>query len=405
MGVAVVHGDAKREAVLGLLAQGLTGRDAAIVVGVGHVTVSNWAKDAGVVLQRGAPSTDRWDEPDADSDWVDSNGRLTLTARVLIQIRHRSGLGNAAIAREIGVHRSTIGRELGRLNESGLGYRAARAHAMALVARKRPKPMKLAAAGTLRAEVVRLLDDKFSPEQVSAELRQLYPGREDMRVSHEAIYQALYVQAKGCLRDELKAEKALRSGRTTRRSASRLGPRSNRGWIGDAHISARPAEAEDRAVPGHWEGDLVIGTDGSSALITLAERTTRFVLIYRLGGRHDTNTVTTALTKMMQRFPDSLRRSLTWDQGSEMAQHASFTVATGCPVYFCDPHSPWQRGTNENTNGLVRDFFPKGTDFTTVTDEAVADAERLLNIRPRKTLGWAKPGIMMNELLNVAPTT
>ncbi|MFC6714311.1 IS30 family transposase [Branchiibius cervicis] len=283
-------------------------------------------------------------------------------------------------------------------------YRAPQAAGSARVRRRRPRASRLAAGTDLRLEVLRLLQDRLSPEQISAELRVRFPGRDDMQVSHETIYQALYVQGKGSLRQELLGEKALRTGRTRRRARSNLPPRaSNRSWIGDeAMITQRPAEVEDRAVPGHWEGDLVIGTDGSSALITLVERMTRYVLVRRLPLTHDSATVSEQLIAMMRDLPASLRQTVTWDQGVEMARHAQFTLATNCQVFFCDPHSPWQRGTNENTNGLIRDFYPKSTNFA---DEQIADMQRLLNIRPRKTLGWAKPANMLNELLTVAATT
>ena len=227
-----------------------------------------------------------------------------------------------------------------------------------------------------------------------------------MWVSHETIYQALYVQGKGSLRQELEVVKATRTGRTNRKPRSKLPPKAaNRSWIDEKnHITSRPAEVQDRAVPGHWEGDLVIGAKGATALITLAERSTRNVLIYRLPDRHDAPTVTQALIQMVADLPTDLRRTITWDQGCEMADHLDFTLATDCQLYFCDPHSPWQRGTNENTNGLIRDFFPKGTDFAKITDKEVRDAQDLLNTRPRKTLGFQTPAAKLAELLTVAQT-
>jgi len=301
------------------------------------------------------------------------------------------------------VHRATVGRELVR-NSDGGRYQAVWAHTLMLQRRARPKATKLANE-ELRAAVVERLNNRFSPQQVAGDLRRAFAGHDDMQVSHETIYQALYVQGKGSLRDELRVEKALRSGRIHRRPRSALPSRGNRSWIGEhAHISQRPPEVADRAVPGHWEGDLVIGAGGKSALITLVERSTRFALIRRLPLRHDATTVAASLVEMMSGLPDSLRRSLTWDQGTEMAAHASFTLATGCGVYFADPHSPWQRGTNENTNGLVRDFHPKGTDFNHVTDQEIAETERLLNIRPRQTLDWHTPADRLNQLLTVAAT-
>jgi len=268
----------------------------------------------------------------------------------------------------------------------------------------RPKTRRLDADPALRAEVVALLEDGASPRQISARLRWAHPDNEAMRISHEQIYQALYVQAAGGLRHELTVEKALRSGRTTRGPRSRLSGRGSRSWIGEATITNRPAEVEDRAVPGHWEGDLIIGKGGTSALVTLNERTTRYTMIQRVTSR-DSTTVTDALIQMAHRLPATLMTTLTWDQGIEMAQHARFTFASGCQAYFCDPHSPWQRPTNENSNGLIRDFFPKGTDFTHITDTQVQHAEDLLNTRPRRVLDWATPAEKMEQLLNVAHTT
>ena len=234
----------------------------------------------------------------------------------------------------------------------------------------------------------------------------LYPDDEDMNVSHETIYQALYVQAKGALRHELTVEKALRSGRTGRRPQSKLPRHGARSWIGeDAKISDRPAEVADRAVPGHWEGDLVLGKANQTALITLVERTSRFVLIRRLPGRHDGITVADALVDMIKDLPVQLRRTMTWVRGSEMSEHATFTLATDTKVYFCDPYSPWQRGSNENTNGLIRDFFPKGTDFSQVTDDEIHYAQENLNTRIRKTLGWKTPTDILNTSIGVALTT
>ena len=219
-------------------------------------------------------------------------------------------------------------------------------------------------------------------------------------MSHEAIYQALYVQGKGALRQELKLEKALRSGRKNRLPQSRLAAKrgKDKSWVEGCEISLRPAEAADRAVPGHWEGDLMIGGDMRSCLITLVERQTRFVLVSRLE-LHPTELVTSRLATMVEEIPKTLMRTITWDQGVEMASHVSFTKETGVKVYFCDPHSPWQRGTNENTNGLIRDYFPKGTDFTKVTDEEVQEMQDQLNTRPRQTLGWRNPAEAFSELL------
>ncbi|MBB1482243.1 IS30 family transposase [Tessaracoccus sp. MC1865] len=243
----------------------------------------------------------------------------------------------------------------------------------------------------------------ISPEQISGRLKLEFPDREDMWVSHETIYQALYIQTAGSLRHELTVDKALRQGRSKRRPRSKL-PAKPRGWIGeDAVLAKRPEEADDKRVPGHWEGDLIIGSDLRSALVTLDERHTKYTMMRRVCV-HDTFTVTDILTIMARELPASLWRSLTWDQGVEMAAHHRFTDETSCKVYFCDPHSPWQRPTNENSNGLKRQYFPKGTDFTRVTDAEVAAAEYELNTRPRKGLDYETPAEKLAKLVGVAPT-
>lgn len=339
------------------------------------------------------------------SSWTNARGHLTACARGVIQGGILDDKTNAELARALGVDPSAVSREIAR-NGGRDAYVALAAHERAVVCRARPRPGKLEGPSPLRRAVITHLNCKFSPEQVAGYLKTAYPDDEDMQCSHETIYQALYVQGKSALRHELTVEKALRSGRTNRKPKSKLPERrGNKSWIGEATIQTRPPEVADRAVPGHWEGDLVIGKLGRSALITLVERYSRYALIRRLPLRHDAPTVTDALTEMVADLPAELRQTLTWDQGSEMADHARFTMATSTRVYFCDPHSPWQRGTNENTNGLIRDFYPKGTDFTTVTDDDIAEMQRLLNIRPRKTLGWKNPSDTLNSFIGSALTT
>jgi len=405
-----------RAGALELLLAGESCQEAARRLGVGTASVWRWAKVAGMVLQRGqiggiAGPADRRRSPRSRpqpcpgpaEDWLDGNGRLTAAGRLLIGIRLRERRTYSQIASELGVHRSTVTREVAHGSVAGR-YRSKDAEQRARVRASRPRASKLVAGTALWEAVREGLNRRFSPEQISGWLRLAYPGEDDMQVSHETIYQALYVQGAGSLRHELSVEKATRCGRTSRLPRSKLPPRSGRPWIGTATITTRPAEVADRAVPGHWEGDLVIGGGNlASALVTLVERTTRFTMISRLDV-HDSLTVTDRLTQMAHRLPSSLWRSLTWDQGVEMADHARFTVTSGCPVFFCDPHSPWQRPTNENHNGLIRDFFPKGTNFTAVTDAEVAEAEHLLNIRPRKILGYATPAEKLDQLLTVALT-
>ena len=405
--------------VLELVAGGESCREAARRVGVPFRSVVRWANLAGMKLQPGriggiAEASERRRSPRSrqhprvppEGDYLDQNGRLIVAGRVLIAIRLRERCRHAAIARELGVHRSTVMREVENGSVNGR-YRSKIAQQRADEQRRRPAKsdrVKIRSGTDLWNEIVARLNNRQSPEQIAGRLRRDFPGRDDMQVSHETIYQALYVQGAGALRHELTVEKALRSGRTSRRPRSRLPRRSNRSWIGEATISARPAEAADRRVPGHWEGDLVIGGDLRSALITLFERHTRFAMISRLT-IHDTATVTDRLTEMAARLPATLWRSLTWDQGVEMAQHARFSIASGCPVFFCDPHSPWQRPTNENGNGLIREFFPKSTNFTKITDPQVAEAEHLLNTRPRKILDFATPAEKLDQLLTVASST
>jgi len=378
-----------------MLLAGASTVSTARAVGFDVQQVTVWAKLVGMEFRMGAVGgvRDRVSVGSAEPA-VGHGRRLSPMDRARIEVGLAAGWTQAELARQLGVSPSTISRELARRprlsyrNRSRYDAEVADHHAR--MRRARPRPVKLDTNSELRAAVRDGLNDRFSPEQITGRLPALFPGREDMRVSHETIYQALYVQGKGALRDELKVVKALRSGRKTRIPQSKLPPRGNRPWLDGARLSDRPAEAADRAVPGHWEGDLVVGPE-NSGIITLVERRSRFALLGRLPGARDSKTVTGILADMIATLPAALKHTITWDQGSEMAGHADFTIATGCPVFFCDPHSPWQRGTNENTNGLIRDFYPKGTNFNTITDADLADTQRLLNIRPRKTLLFATP--------------
>ena len=383
-------------AVRGELGSGATIREAAARTGVPRSTVHDWGR-------RDDPHEGMWlamsTEPGAARPRV-KGARLTYEDRVMIFSMRGGGSSHAEIARAVGCDRSTVSRELRRAPEGAYDPRLAQRDAEE--AARRPKARRLDSSPRLRAEVVRMLSLGWSPEQVSARLAGECPDDPEMRLSHEAIYQALYVQGRGSLRQELRVEQALRSGRAARRPRSGLPERrGRRTWVEGCEISLRPAEAADRAVPGHWEGDLVVGP-GGACLVTLVERSTRYLEARRLDAR-DSRTVVDLLVSMVEAVPEGIRSALlstlTWDQGAELAQAARFTEATGFRVYFCDPRSPWQRGTNENTNGLLRQYFPKGTDFSRVTDEQVREAQDLLNGRPRKTLGWRTPAEALAEAL------
>jgi len=247
--------------------------------------------------------------------------------------------------------------------------------------------------------VERLLEKRFSPRQISQWLARTHPTDIELRVSHETIYQSLYVQGRGALRAEL--HQALRRGRAIRRPRARSAVKRRSRIPEMVLISERPAEVEDRAVPGHWEGDLIVGSKASS-IGTLVERHTRFVMLLKLGNR-TADEVRRAMTTRIKTLPAELRRSVTWDQGNEMALHREFTIATGVQVYFCDPHSPWQRGSNENTNGLLRQYFPKGTDLSIHSQAELNRVARELNGRPRETLGWMTPWEKMREAVATTP--
>jgi IS30 family transposase len=312
---------------------------------------------------------------------------LTLAEREEISRGIASEEGVRAIARRLGRSPGTISREIRR--NAGRGqYRANRADRRAWAQARRPKRCRLATSPRLCAAVTAKLREQWSPEQIAAWLRRTYPDDAMMQVSHETIYRSLYIQARGALKHELTAH--LRRRRRVRRSRGMVQRGPTHGHLVDiVSISERPPSATDRAVPGHWEGDLLLGGKGSQ-IATLVERQSRLVLLARMP-RRDSATVVRVLAHRIQRLPASLKQSLTWDRGKEMAQHKAFTVATNVQVYFCDPHSPWQRGSNENTNGLLRQYFPKGMDLTMLTQRELDLVARKLNTRPRETLGWNTP--------------
>ncbi len=416
------------------IAEGLSSEDAAIACGVSGPVGSRWFRERG-----GMPSI----------QLSALSGRyLSFAEREEIALLTVQGLGVRGIARQLGRSPSTISRELRRnaaTRGGRLEYRAGIAQWKAELQARRPKTVKLAANDRLReyvqdrlsgeiarpnGELIAGPDAKFkgrrhgrradrrwgkawSPEQISNRLKVDFPNDETMRISHEAIYQALYIQGRGALKRELVA--CLRTGRALRVPRARTRGRGKKFVAPEIMITERPAEAEDRAVPGHWEGDLILGLN-KSAIGTLVERTTRFTMLLHLPpmeghgkqrpvkngpplAGHGAEAVRDEIARVIGTLPDHLRRSLTWDQGSEMAQHAQLRIDTGLAIYFCDPQSPWQRGTNENTNGLLRQYFPKGTDLSRHSLDDLDAVALALNTRPRKTLGWRTPAEALDEHL------
>src|SRR3954464_3206193 len=420
------------------IAAGMASEDAAIAAGVSQAVGTRWFRQAGGM----PPSMFR---PSAKP----LSGRyLSFAEREEIALLRAQGQSMQEVARRLGRAASTISRELRRnaaTRSGGLEYRATTAQWHAERAARRPKPTKLALNAALRTYVEERLTgavvapggavaprrggagkargrgprqdrrwaNAWSPEQIARRLPVDFPDDETMRISHEAIYQALFVQGRGVLRRELTA--CLRTGRALRMPRARTRRRGKPFLSPEIMISQRPAEAADRAVPGHWEGDLILGL-GSSAIGTLVERMTRFTILLHLPhmpghddevrkkngpalAGHGAEAVRDAITRTIVTLPKELRRSLTWDQGAEMAQHARLKIDAGVQVYFCDPQSPWQRGTNENTNGLLRQYFPKGTDLSMRSAEEIAAVAAALNARPRKTLGWRTPAEALDALL------
>ncbi len=327
-------------------------------------------------------------------DWTPSAARLSLEERIEIKLSLERGSSLRQIGRSVGRHASTICREVAA-NGGGDRYRPMSAHERAGRAARRPKDRKLACYPALRERVIRDLEHLWSPVQITRRLRADFGEDSSMSISHETIYKTLFVQGRGELRKEL--ARCLRTGRRKRKPRGRM---ETRGTIPDmVMISQRPAEIEDRAVPGHWEGDLIFGSNNRSAIGTLVERTTRFVMLLHLPTDKSPQAVRDAMTATIQTLPEALRRSITWDQGKELAEHVRFTVDTGVQIYFCDPHSPWQRGSNENTNGLLRQYFPKGTDLSIHDPEELRRVADSLNGRPRQTLNWMTPSEKFAEVV------
>ncbi len=421
------------------IAEGCSSEDAALKAGVSQPVGTRWFRECG-----GMPPSHL-----AVSAPLPTGRYLSLTEREQIALLRVRGEGVREIARQLERAASTISRELRRnaaTRSGGFEYRAVTAQWHADRASRRPKPAKLAINAALRTYVQDRLAGRvasargkklsgpmvrwngrrhgprqhrrwaraWSPEQIAHRLAIDFPEDSSMRISHEAIYQSLYIQGRGALRRELTA--CLRTGRTLRVPKERSVGRGKSFVTPEILISERPAVVEDRAIPGHWEGDLILGL-ASSAIGTLVERTTRFTVLLHLPplpghgcqprekhgpalAGHGAEAVRDAISQAMTSFPEQLRRSLTWDQGAEMSQHAQLSIDTGLKVYFCDPQSPWQRGTNENTNGLLRQYFPKGTNLSAHSTTDLQAVAITLNTRPRKTLGWRTPAEALNELLN-----
>jgi transposase, IS30 family len=369
----------ERLLVVALVSSGVGAEEAGAAVGCTARSVNRLVVALGGVRARKRPRSPR---------------RLSLEDREEIRAGLQAGASLAAVARRIGRCPSTVSREVNR-NGGRRRYRAVAADGAAYRRALRPKPCKLAQNARLRGRVEELLGERWSPQQIAARLRREFPDDPGMQVSHETIYQSLFVQARGALRKEL--ARCLRTGRTRRRVRGRP---DGRGRLRDmVVISERPPEVEDRAVPGHWEGDLLLGAGGQSAIVTLVERQTRYLLLARIGTDKTSPAVCGAIARKILELPEQLTRSLTWDRGREMAGHAQFSVKTGLPVYFCDPHSPWQRGSNENTNGLLRQYFPHGTDLSLHSQDELDRVAAQLNGRPRQTLGWDTPAEKLSELI------
>ncbi|GAA0404275.1 IS30 family transposase [Streptomyces luteireticuli] len=389
----------EREEYFRLMDQGFNNTEACRIVGINRRTGKRWRHGRRPTGKTpGAPPIRRPLSAAGSSRYLREADRIHIADR----LREKASIRQ--IASELGRSPSTISREIRRNGALWRGkdwvYRPHAAQSRADARRPRPKPGKIGQNPELRDFIQHHLERRWSPEQICQALRARFPDRPEMHVTHETVYQALYVQSRGELRREL--TKALRTGRTMRRphrQSYRRQPRMSKDMV---MISDRPAEATDRAIPGHWEGDLIIGKAHKSAIGTLVERSSRFVALVHLPNGRQPAQVRDALIQTVSTLPAQLRRSLTWDQGSEMALHKQFSTATDMPVFFCDPGSPWQRGSNENTNGLLRQYFPKGTDLARYTREELDAVTSELNSRPRKTLDWETPAERLAKLLATA---
>ena len=387
-----------------LVLSGSTIGEAAQRVGVEKTAGQRW------FLKAGGMSPLSLQEPSAKTRALNIHDREKIlqgvTAELSIRaIAHSIGRSPSTVLRELRANmprqqyrtRRKLGPHPGRRRVKPWVYSPHRAQQRADAQMARPKVAKLVENERLRNEVEDRLGEEHSPEQISRRLREDFPDDPEMWVSHETIYQSLYVQSRGALRRDLTVR--LRTGRAVRRPRRRSDRRRAR-VLGMVNISERPPEVEDRAVAGHWEGDLIIGKDSKSAIGTLVERTSRFVMLLHLPGDHGADAVQEAMVAAMSQLPQILKKTLTWDQGIEMANHVQIAAATDLDIFFCDPHSPWQRGSNENTNGLLRQYFPKGSDLSVYAPDYLEHVARKLNNRPRKTLSWKTPAEVLDKLLS-----
>ena len=386
-----------RQRFLDLVCAGLSLDAAAARVGIAHTTASNWWRQSGGMTLKHPRLGGGLADPAGEQD--EGGGRaLTLDQRGMIQMGIRAGMSYARIGKEIGRDKSVVWREVHRNASPDGVYYASVAHTKAHQARRRPKPFKLLENEALCRLIAVWMDEGWSPKLISSMLAHFFGDDESMQVSHETIYQALYVQTRGNLRADLAEKLSLKRKKRVPHTADR---HKNSPYKDAFTISDRPAEAEDRAIPGHWEGDLIIGCDGT-AIGTLIERTTRFTILLHLPGDHTADTVARAMIREMGKLPEHLRRSITWDRGTELAEYAQIQAALDTTLYFCDPHSPWQRGSNENTNRLLRFWFEKGSDLSAHTPEDLARVAATLNRRPRPTLDLETPANRLNQLLLAA---
>jgi IS30 family transposase len=380
-----------------LVCGGLSVIAAARRVGASHGTGGTWWAQSGQMMTVSMGPVGGLLDPAPTEDGPGGRA-LNLAERGMIQMGRRKGLSYAEIGEAVGRDKSVVWREVNRNTSADGVYYASVAHTKAHQARRRPKPLKLVGDEDLCRLIGVWMDDGWSPKLISSMLAFYFADDQTMQVSHERIYQALYVQTRRSLRADLAEKLSLKRKQRVPHAADRT---RNSPYKEAFKISERPAEVQDRAVPGHWEGDLIIGCDGT-AIGTLVERSTRFTILLHLAGDHTADTVAAAMIKEMGKLPDHLRRSITWDRGTELAEYAQIQTALETTLYFCDPHTPWQRGTNENTNRLLRFWFEKGTDLSVHTPEDLRRVAAKLNRRPRPTLNLETPANRLNQLLHAA---